>query len=96
MLAGCARRYMRLLGYPAASISVLTSYNGQKALLRDVIERRCAHNPLFGRPHKVAPAPAFAPQLRSLLRHRPRTAAFLPSAVSYLAVQSVAMITPRS
>ena len=58
MAAGWAPRYMRLLGYPAASISVLTSYNGQKALLRDVIERRCAHNPLFGRPHKVAPAPA--------------------------------------
>lgn len=49
----CGCRYMRLQGYPSASISVLTTYNGQKALLRDVIERRCANNPLFGRPHKV-------------------------------------------
>ena len=45
--------FMRLLGYPAAKISVLTTYNGQKALLRDVFERRCANNPLYGRPSKV-------------------------------------------
>ncbi len=29
--------YMRLLGYPAHSISILTTYNGQKSLLEDVI-----------------------------------------------------------
>lgn len=46
-------QFMRLMGYPASKISILTTYNGQKALLRDVIERRCANNPLFGRPHKV-------------------------------------------
>lgn len=46
-------QYMRLLGYPAHKISVLTTYNGQKALLRDVFERRCAHHPAFGRPAKV-------------------------------------------
>lgn len=46
--------YMRLLGYPASSISLLTTYNGQKELLRDVIEQRCARNPLFGRPHKIS------------------------------------------
>lgn len=46
-------QFMRLMGYPANKISILTTYNGQKALLRDVIERRCASNPLFGRPHKV-------------------------------------------
>jgi intron-binding protein aquarius len=46
-------QYMRLLGYPAKQISILTTYNGQKALLRDVIEQRCAHHPAFGRPHKV-------------------------------------------
>ena len=47
----------RLLGYPASKISVLTTYNGQKALLRDVFERRCANNPAFGRPHKVSARP---------------------------------------
>ncbi|KAB7497349.1 Intron-binding protein aquarius [Armadillidium nasatum] len=46
--------YMRLLGYPASSISLLTTYNGQKELLKDVIEQRCAKNPLFGRPHKIS------------------------------------------
>ena len=46
-------QYMRLLGYPADKISMLTTYNGQKALLKDVVERRCAHHPAFGVPHKV-------------------------------------------
>jgi intron-binding protein aquarius len=31
----------------------LTTYNGQKHLIRDVIEARCAKNPAFGRPSKV-------------------------------------------
>ena len=34
--------YMRLLGYPAEKISMLTTYNGQKHLLRDVVEARYA------------------------------------------------------
>ena len=46
-------QYMRLLGYPAHKISILTTYNGQKALLQDVIDRRCA-DPIFGRPRAVA------------------------------------------
>ena len=46
-------QYMRLLGYSADKISMLTTYNGQKALLKDVVERRCAHHPAFGVPHKV-------------------------------------------
>lgn len=45
--------YMRLLGYPAEKISVLTTYNGQKHLIRDVINSRCGDNPLIGRPFKV-------------------------------------------
>ena len=32
--------YMRLLGYPAKKISILTTYNGQKHLLRDVVRAR--------------------------------------------------------
>ncbi len=32
-----AFQYMRLLGYPAQSISILTTYNGQKMLIDDVI-----------------------------------------------------------
>jgi intron-binding protein aquarius len=45
--------YMRLIGYPAHKITILTTYNGQKHLIRDVINTRCANNPLIGRPHKV-------------------------------------------
>ncbi|XP_022909695.2 RNA helicase aquarius isoform X1 [Onthophagus taurus] len=45
--------FMRLIGYPANKISILTTYNGQKHLIRDVINTRCAENPLIGRPHKV-------------------------------------------
>lgn len=45
--------YMRLQGYPAAKISILTTYNGQKHLIRDVINARCGSNPLIGWPHKI-------------------------------------------
>lgn len=45
--------YMRLLGYPAEKISILTTYNGQKHLIRDVVNIRCAKNPLIGMPHKI-------------------------------------------
>lgn len=45
--------YMRLLGYPAEKISILTTYNGQKHLIRDVIRQRCGRNPFIGNPHKV-------------------------------------------
>ena len=58
-------QYMRLAGYPAEKISILTTYNGQKALLKDVFENRCAGHPAFGRPHKV-PVSYCAARLRSL------------------------------
>jgi intron-binding protein aquarius len=45
--------YMRLIGYPAEKISLLTTYNGQKHLLRDVVNARCANNPMIGKPHKI-------------------------------------------
>lgn len=42
--------YMRLLGYPAERITLLTTYAGQRALIRDVLAKRCKDNPLFGMP----------------------------------------------
>ncbi|XP_055884455.1 RNA helicase aquarius-like [Biomphalaria glabrata] len=45
--------YMRMIGYPGEQISILTTYNGQKHLIRDVIRQRCGNNPLIGWPHKV-------------------------------------------
>ncbi len=46
-------QYMRLLGYPASKISLLTTYAGQRALIRDVLNHRCAKNGLFGLPRIV-------------------------------------------
>ena len=46
-------QYMRLCGYPADKITILTTYNGQKQLLRDVVRRRCMGNPLFGEPARI-------------------------------------------
>ncbi|EME77465.1 uncharacterized protein MYCFIDRAFT_158285 [Pseudocercospora fijiensis CIRAD86] len=43
-------QYMRLLGYPAEKISILTAYAGQRALIRDVLTHRCKSNRLFGMP----------------------------------------------
>jgi intron-binding protein aquarius len=46
-------QYMRLLGYPAEKITVLTTYAGQRALICDVLDERCTHHPLFGFPSAV-------------------------------------------
>ncbi|KAJ2793615.1 hypothetical protein H4S07_006997, partial [Coemansia furcata] len=47
-------QYMRLLGYPADRIAILTTYNGQRALIRDVLDRRCKWLPYFVQPRAVA------------------------------------------
>ncbi|KAK4379778.1 hypothetical protein RND71_001640 [Anisodus tanguticus] len=67
--------YMRLLGYPVNKISILTTYNGQKLLIRDVINRRCVPYDFIGPPHKVATVDKFQGQqndfiLLSLVRTR--------------------------
>jgi len=46
-------QYMRLLGYPASKISILTTYAGQRALIREVLVHRCAKSKLFGLPRIV-------------------------------------------
>jgi intron-binding protein aquarius len=46
-------QYMRLLGYPASKISILTAYAGQRSLIKDVLAHRCAKSPLFGMPKLV-------------------------------------------
>ena len=51
--AAAIYQYMRLLGYPASKISILTTYAGQRALIRDVLAHRCARNNLFGLPRIV-------------------------------------------
>lgn len=54
--------YMRLTGIPAAKISIITTYNGQKALIRDVVRQRCSWNPLFGEPGKITTVDKFQGQ----------------------------------
>ncbi|CAK7266763.1 hypothetical protein SEPCBS119000_002196 [Sporothrix epigloea] len=46
-------QYMRLLGYPASKITILATYAGQRALIRNVLEHRCHHSPVFGMPKTV-------------------------------------------
>ncbi|XP_060606233.1 RNA helicase aquarius-like [Ruditapes philippinarum] len=67
--------YMRLMGYPAEKISILTTYNGQKHLIRDVINQRCSKNPFIGRPYTVTTVDRYQGQqndyiLLSLVRTR--------------------------
>ncbi|KAJ1638162.1 AAA domain-containing protein [Pavlovales sp. CCMP2436] len=54
--------YLRLLGYPAESISIITPYNGQRALIADVVSRRCAPYAEFGNPGKIATTDKFQGQ----------------------------------
>ena len=55
-------QYMRLLGYPANKISIITTYRGQKHLIRDVVARRCASHPLFGPPKTITTVDKFQGQ----------------------------------
>jgi superfamily I DNA and/or RNA helicase len=54
--------YMRLIGYPAHKISIITTYNGQKSLIRDVIQQRCVNDPRFGAPAKITTVDKFQGQ----------------------------------
>lgn len=47
-------QYMRLLGYPSEEITILTTYNGQKSLIRDVASTRCKPYPWFGMPSNIS------------------------------------------
>jgi intron-binding protein aquarius len=40
-------QYMVLLGYPPEKISILTTYNGQRDLIMDVLNRRCGPSTVF-------------------------------------------------
>ncbi|KAI8869116.1 P-loop containing nucleoside triphosphate hydrolase protein, partial [Ramicandelaber brevisporus] len=52
-------QFMRLLGYPSDRIALLTTYNGQKALIRDVFAKRCNWNPYFGKPMTITTVDKF-------------------------------------
>lgn len=68
-------KYMRILGYPSEKITILTTYNGQKQLIRDLIERECTKDAYIGKPNKVTTVDKFQGQqndyiLLSLVRTR--------------------------
>jgi intron-binding protein aquarius len=67
--------YMRLIGYPSEKISILTTYNGQKHLIRDVLRKRCANSDWMGQPDKITTVDKFQGQqndfiILSLVRTR--------------------------
>ncbi len=43
-------QYLRFVGYPPNKIAILTTYNGQRELIRDVLKQRLSWNPKFGFP----------------------------------------------
>lgn len=55
-------KYMRIIGYPADKITILTTYNGQKQLLRDLIEQECTKDAYIGKPSKVTTVDKFQGQ----------------------------------
>jgi len=42
--------YLRMIGYPSERITILTSYQGQKCLIRNIVEEKCAN---LGLPKKI-------------------------------------------
>jgi intron-binding protein aquarius len=64
--------FMVLIGYSPDKITILTTYNGQKYLIRDIIHQKCSWNPIFKKP-KISTVDKFQGQqndyiLMSLVR----------------------------
>ncbi|GIX64046.1 intron-binding protein aquarius [Babesia caballi] len=51
--------YMRLCGYPSEGIVILCAYNGQKALVEDIVKHKCAWNPRIKAPRAIATVDKF-------------------------------------
>lgn len=54
--------YMRLLGYPASNISILTTYNGQMHLICDVVNKQCTPYSFIGSPSQITTVDKFQGQ----------------------------------
>lgn len=68
-------KFMRMMGYPSEKITILTTYNGQKELLRELIESQCTQDAYLGKPSKVTTVDKYQGQqndyiLLSLVRTR--------------------------
>jgi intron-binding protein aquarius len=67
-------QYLVLIGYPAHKISILTTYNGQKDLINDIVNQRCGvDTPLAGaRPKAVSTVDQYQGQQNDVsLSHKP-------------------------
>jgi len=65
--------------YPASRISILTTYNGQKALIRDLVQARCMSDPaLFGEPAKISTVDKFQGSQNDCLLDLGTVVKFLP------------------
>ncbi|CDR95555.1 DNA2/NAM7 HELICASE FAMILY,putative [Babesia bigemina] len=51
--------YMRLRGYRSENIVILCMYNGQRALIEDIVKHKCAWNPRIKAPRAIATADKF-------------------------------------
>ena len=60
-------QYLRLCGYPADLITILTPYRGQRELLRTLLRERCEKNPLFGMPYRVTTVDTYQGQQNDMI-----------------------------
>jgi len=54
--------YMVLKGYDPNTITILTTYNGQKYLIRDIIHQKCSWSKIFRKPKKITTVDKFQGQ----------------------------------
>lgn len=60
-------QFLRLCGVPAHRITMLTTYNGQRHLLNDVVKARCAAYPIFGEPAHISTVDRFQGQQNDIV-----------------------------
>ena len=59
--------YLRLNGVDKNDVSILTSYNGQRLLIDDILKTRCGSNPLFGFPSVTTTIDQFQGQYNKVI-----------------------------
>lgn len=60
-------QYLRLVGYPASRISILTTYKGQQQLLTNIVAKRCTPFAMFGAPAAVETVDRFQGQQNDII-----------------------------
>lgn len=60
-------QYMRLIGYTPDEVALLTTYRAQKHCIRDLCNKRCASDPLYGLPSRITTVDKFQGQQASVV-----------------------------